>query len=56
MGGLNSGGNATATAEEADEVMDKFLADAEMELSNPVLITGVDISLKRIHLHPLCKT
>jgi len=39
--GLTSGGNATATAEEADEVMDKFLADAEMELSNPVLITGV---------------
>merc|ERR1712112_321566 len=37
----HSGGNATATAEEADEVMDKFLADAEMDLSNPVLITGV---------------
>jgi len=39
--GTHSGGNATATAEEADEVMDKFLADAEMELSNPVLITSV---------------
>lgn len=37
----HSGGNATATAEEADEVVDKFLADAEMELSNPVLITSV---------------
>jgi len=39
--GTHSGGNATATAKEADEVMDKFLADAEMELSNPVLITSV---------------
>jgi len=38
---FQSGGNVTATAEEVDEVMDKFLADAEMELSNPVLITGV---------------
>jgi len=40
-GGLYSGGNATATAEEVDEVMDKFLADGEMELSNPVLITSI---------------